>query len=220
MDRSARSAFWVEFINREKLKSVTEIGVWRGMFAQHILSHCPSIERYYLVDPWRHLDNWNKPLNRSDDVFAQAFAEARERVAPWSEKCTFLRGATVEVDLPQVDFTYIDGDHSLRGITIDLVRAWPRTKWLGGDDFGRIWQHSEDFEPSLVNPAAAHFAEAVGERFEVFGNQFLIGGEGGFDYRGDTRLLPHLQRRRAPLLKRIARRLLRYWEMAGQAPPA
>lgn len=99
-----------------------------------------------------------------------------------------MRGRKSEVELPQVDFTYVDGDHTLRGIAIDLIRAWPKTRWLGGDDFGGVWGHGRSYEPNMVFPFAAHFAEAAAAPFEVTDNQSLIGGEGDYAYTGDTRL--------------------------------
>jgi hypothetical protein len=64
-----------------------------------------------------------------------------------------------------LDFAYIDGDHTLRGITIDLIRLLPKVKEggiIGGDDFVNTpWQHDTRFEPTLVCPFAVYFAEAV-----------------------------------------------------------
>jgi hypothetical protein len=197
-----RLRFWTDFVNRLEIRSVTEIGVWRGEFAEFLLSNCPTIQRYYLVDPWRHLDSWNKPFNKDDDVFAEVFAEAQNRLSPFDNKCEILRGTTIEVELPQVDLTYVDGDHTLRGIAIDLIRAWPKTTWLGGDDYGGIWQHGSEFEPSMVCPFAANFAEAVDTPFQVFGDQYLIGGEGRFSYTGETSLRGQIQ---APILDRLKR---------------
>lgn len=188
-----RFKFWADFVNRHAVTSVTEIGVWRGEFAEYLLANCPRIQRYCLVDPWRHLESWDKPFNKSDDIFAEVFAEAQSRIAPFQSKCEILRGTTVEVELPYVDFTYVDGDHTLRGILIDLIRAWPKTTWLGGDDYGSIWQHGAQFEPSMVFPSAANFAEAVDAPFQVFGNQYLIGGEGGFSFTGATGLRGHVR---------------------------
>jgi hypothetical protein len=78
-----------------------------------------------------------------------------------------------------LDFAYVDGDHTLRGITVDLISVYPKIRdggWIGGDDFSpTIWQHSAEFEPTLVFPLAVHFAEAVGAR--IYGlpfKQFLI----------------------------------------------
>jgi hypothetical protein len=78
-----------------------------------------------------------------------------------------------------LDFAYIDGDHTLRGITIDLIRVYPKVRlngWIGGDDFSRtVWQHHTRFEPTLVFPFALYFAEAVGARiYALPSSQFLI----------------------------------------------
>jgi hypothetical protein len=94
-----------------------------------------------------------------------------------------LRGRTVEVldkiADEQLDFLYIDGDHTLRGITIDLVNGFGKVRpngWVGGDDFTRtIWQHGQDFEPTMVFPFAVYFAEAVGcPVYALPYRQFLI----------------------------------------------
>jgi hypothetical protein len=78
-----------------------------------------------------------------------------------------------------LDVAYVDGDHTLRGIVVDLVAMWPRVRaggWLGGDDFCRsVWQHGPDYEPTLVFPVAVHVAEAHGARiFALPFRQFLI----------------------------------------------
>lgn len=184
-----RLKLWADFINDKQIRSVTEIGVWKGEFAQHLLDNCPTLERYYLVDPWAHLDHWDKPWNVSASEFEAVFQEAQRRVAPFAFKCTFLRGRTTEVELPEVDFTYVDGDHTLRGISIDLIRAWPKTKWLGGDDFDQVWQHGKDHEPSLVNPFAAYFAEAVGADFQLWGTQYLLSRDAPYQMDKPRRLL-------------------------------
>lgn len=65
-----------------------------------------------------------------------------------------------------MDFAYIDGDHTLRGIAIDLIRVYPKVRvggFIGGDDLSpTIWAHKTRFEPTLVFPFAIYFAEAVG----------------------------------------------------------
>ena len=78
-----------------------------------------------------------------------------------------------------LDFVYIDGDHTLRAISIDLIKVYPKVRaggWIGGDDFTHtVWQHGARFEPTLVFPFAVYFGEAVGAR--IFGLphlQFLI----------------------------------------------
>ncbi len=105
-----------------------------------------------------------------------------EQISP-KHKCVILRGKTTEVieeiQDAELDFAYIDGDHTLKGITIDLHRVYPKIKpggWIGGDDFSQtIWQHATRYEPTLVFPYAVYFAEAVGAQiYALPHNQFLL----------------------------------------------
>jgi predicted O-methyltransferase YrrM len=190
---SSRVALWVAFLRRIEARRVAELGVYRGEFAAHLLKGCPSIERYYMIDPWRHLDDWNKPANRDDDAFDRIFAEAMRRTQPHEQRRVVLRGRTAAVidRIPDasLDFAYVDGDHTLRGITVDLIRAHDKVRpggWMAGDDFSpSIWQHGTRYEPTLVFPFAVHFAEAVGARIYALPyRQFLIESQpqGGFAF--------------------------------------
>ena len=180
---SSRLELWQRIVAAGDMRAVAEIGVYRGRFAASLLQHCPGIRRYYMIDPWRHLTDWNKPANKDDDAFARVHREAMERTDAWSATRVVLRGTTVEVidRVPDetLDFAYIDGDHTLRGITIDLARVYPKLctgGWIGGDDFApSIWQHDQAYEPTLVFPYAVHFAEAAGVPiYALPHNQFLI----------------------------------------------
>ena len=179
----SRPEFWVEFIRFAKVQRMVEVGVYQGDFAASVLERCESVIRYYMVDPWRHLDAWNKPANQSDAVFERFFQEAKEKTDFAETRRVILRGKTTEVidQIPnrELDFAYIDGDHSLRGITIDLIRVYPKLRlggFLAGDDFSRtIWQHTTKFEPTLVFPFAVYFAEAVGATIYAISNsQFCL----------------------------------------------
>jgi hypothetical protein len=178
-----RSGLWSTVINTLQLATVVEVGVFAGAFARHILEACPTVSRYYMIDPWRHLGDWNKPANRSDREFAVIRERAMAATAFAGDRRIVLEGTTREVAhrLPSagVDFAYIDGDHTLRGITIDLIRIWPTLRpgaILAGDDFcPSLWQHAPQFEPTFVFPWAVHFAEAM--ECPIFGlpfNQFAI----------------------------------------------
>ncbi len=179
----SRQNFWIRFVNTMKVKKMAEVGIYRGEYASELLHACEGIERYYMIDPWRHLVDWNKPANDDDKLFQRFFEEAVARTDFAAEKRIVLRGRTVEVvdeiAEAELDLLYIDGDHTLRGIAIDLICSYSKVRtggWIGGDDFGdTIWQHSLRYEPSLVFPFAVYFAEAVGA--VIFGlphAQFLI----------------------------------------------
>lgn len=182
-ESSSRFDFWVRFISSLRLRAIAEIGVYKGEFAKTLLSECSSIDKYYMIDPWRHLENWNKPANKADEMFERFLAETRANTEFAAGKRSILRGTTTEVidGIPDssLDLAYIDGDHTLRGITIDLVRILPKIReggWVAGDDFAdSIWQHATSFEPTLVFPFAVYFAEAANSRIYGLPNaQFLI----------------------------------------------
>jgi hypothetical protein len=192
---TSRLELWERLIRVLEPQKVLELGVWRGAFAAHLLAKCASIEKYYMIDSWRNLSSWNKPLNVDDMIFEEAFSAAIDATRFAPDRITVLRGTTIEVinRIPDasLDFAYVDGDHTLRGISIDLINVYPKLKtggYLAGDDLmPDIWQHDTKFEPTLVFPFTAYFAEAVGGRlFALPFHQYLMQkpmpGEAEFDF--------------------------------------
>lgn len=214
-----RLELWTSFLRTYQVATMAEVGVYRGDFAARMLGDVPGLERYYMIDPWRHLDDWNKPANKSDDIFEAFLAETMTKTDPHAAKRVVLRGRTVEVvdriADGELDLVYIDGDHTLRGITTDLARLYPKVKeggFVAGDDFCRnVFQHGKGFEPTLVFPYAVYFAEAMGARiyalpYKQFVMQKVPAGEHAFidlagGYRGTT-----LDRQIAWRDERIAKR--------------
>jgi hypothetical protein len=177
-----RIELWLDLINQIRPQAFVEIGVWKGEFAEAVLKQCPSITRYRMIDPWAQLPDWNKPFNVSSKEFGDVFDEAMDRTRFASDRIEVLRGRTKEVadriEDGSVDFVYVDGDHTLRGITIDLIKIFPKVReggFVAGDDFVNFRQHSGEYEPTLVCPFAVYFAEAM--NVPILGlphNQFLI----------------------------------------------
>jgi len=179
----SRIELWAAFVNAYRATHVAEVGVWKGEFAAAILSTCPSVSTYYMLDPWRHLDDWNKPANVSRAAFEEIYAEAMSRTEFAAPRRRVLRGTTLEIidDIgdQSLDFAYIDGDHTLKGVATDLIAIRPKMRvggFVAGDDFyPSIWQHGTGFEPTLVFPFAVHFALSV--RATIYAlpfGQFLI----------------------------------------------
>lgn len=211
---ATRFQLWTDFLQANRVESMAEIGVYRGRFAAEVLAACDSIRTYYMVDPWRHLDDWNKPSNTDDARFAAYLAETEANTEFAADKRVILRGTTLEVidQIPDagLDFAYVDGDHTLRGISIDLINVWPKIRdggWIGGDDFARtVWQHGDRFEPTLVFPFAVYFAEAVGARiFALPYQQFLICKGQGFEFVDLTDSYPDTTLQGQFKLKRMLR---------------
>jgi hypothetical protein len=182
-ETTSRFDLWVKILNKIQAENIAEIGVWKGEFAEHLLLNLGSINQYFLIDPWSKLPDWNKPFNVDAEVFDAIYDEAIHRTAFASSKLRVLRGRTKEVinsiQDESLDFAYIDGDHTLRGITIDLHKILPKIRnngFIGGDDFiSTPWQHSFKFEPTLVCPYSVYFSEA--QDLPIYAlpfNQFLI----------------------------------------------
>lgn len=180
---ACREETWSHILQEEHAECFLELGVFRGAFAEHILRNCPIISNYYMIDPWQHLDDWNKPCNFDQAAFDGIYAEAMARTEFAHDRRIVLRGRTTEVidEISEqgLDAAYIDGDHTLRGIAIDLIRTFPKIRAggiLGGDDYtATIWQHADDFEPTLVCPFAAYYAESQGAPIVILPhNQFAI----------------------------------------------
>jgi hypothetical protein len=180
---ASRSDLWIHFIHAMQVRRMAEVGVFRGEFAAAMLAGCDALDRYYMIDPWRHLDAWNKPANEDDRTFEGFLADATARTDFAAARRTILRGKTTEVvdRIPdgELDLAYVDGDHTLRGVAIDLIALYPKIRvggFLAGDDFGKsVWQHRTSFEPTLVFPFAVYFAEAIGARmYGLPRSQFIM----------------------------------------------
>ncbi len=179
----SRFDLWIRLVDSYKVKSIAEVGVYKGDFAYRLLEKCNSIEKYFMIDPWRHLEDWSKPANKNNNTFEKFLSETKEKTNFAANKTVILRGKTTEVidKIPNnaLDFAYIDGDHTLKGITIDLIRLFDKVRvggWIGGDDFSQsIWQHTPNYEPTLIFPFAVYFAKAVGAKIYALPySQFLI----------------------------------------------
>ena len=200
---SNRLELWTAILSKLNAPRVCEVGVWKGDFSKEMLDGVPSISSYTLIDPWARLPDWNKPLNCSDAEFDEVREEALEKVAVHREKVVELRFTTKDaaqhIDDDTLDFTYIDGDHTLRGITIDLHKMLPKMRssgLIGGDDFTKtIWQHDSSFSPTEVFPYTIYFAEAHDLKIYTLPfNQFLMTSDAtGFevvDHAGYSDLTP------------------------------
>jgi hypothetical protein len=100
-----RLDLWSRIVSEMNVVSMAEVGVYKGDFASQILKTCPAIERYYMIDPWRHLDDWNKPANAMDQEFAQIKDQALRKTEFAAGKRIVLQGRTTEVSkqLPEHD---------------------------------------------------------------------------------------------------------------------
>ena len=208
-ESSSRSELWKRFLCAQRTRVMAEVGVWKGDFAADLLKASSHVEIYYMIDPWANLPDWNKPFNVRPEAFDEIYREMDAKTAFAAHKRIILRGRTKEVvgEIPDqsLDFAYIDGDHTLRGITIDLIKMWPKIRpggFIGGDDFTTTpWQHDVKFEPTMVCPFSVYFAEAMNMPITALEyGQFLIQKDecAGFSFSDPTGLYSDLSLNKLP----------------------
>jgi hypothetical protein len=105
-----------------------EIGTAEGRNAESILETL-NMKKLYLIDPY---------LMRQRGYL---FQEARARVERFKSQVDFIRKTSDEAvnDVPDLDFVYIDGDHSYLQVKRDIENYFPKVKnggVIGGHDFG------------------------------------------------------------------------------------
>jgi hypothetical protein len=184
---------WANIFSFSRCVTTAEVGVYEGIYAEHIMRECDAIATYLMIDPWQHLPDWNKPANKSQHVFDDIYLEAIDRTFFAKERLKIIRKKTIDaapdIEDNSLDAVYIDGDHTLRGITIDLTLMLPKVKSggiIGGNDFTKtIWQHSRKYDPTFVFPYAVFFAEA--NNLPIYAlpyNQFVISNDrdSGFSF--------------------------------------
>lgn len=215
-----RHKLWIDWIDRNNIRTMAEVGVWRGQFAEQILKNCLSIERYYLIDAWRYLPGYfGRPKKASDDNLEQYRQETLDRLDPWiaQGKVVVLADTTVhavkKIKPFSLDFAYIDSSHTLIGIATDLLAIWPKVKvggFVGGDDYrpGIKWKHRH-WEPVMVFPFVNYFALGMQLSLTALGHdQFLLKkpySDGHYGFNGHTREYLGREFREAFCLRSILR---------------
>jgi hypothetical protein len=185
-----RFLLWSNIINEYSLLNnckvnILEIGVWGGQFARHILDNCECVNKYYLIDPYRNLTDWNKPLNISNEAFETIYKEMCDKLSNYKDKTILLRGKTDEVidkiDNNTLDIIYIDGDHTFNGITTDITKSLCKIKnggIIGGDDYvENIYHHGSKYSPTMVKKVIDDFVTSNNSKISKFitnNSQFLI----------------------------------------------
>lgn len=131
-----RDKFFPNLINALGLKTGVEIGVDIGGFSKHILSKT-QMEKYYCVDTWQ--DNFGSGFAKHefDKDGNVRYNQAKDNLSEYinSGRCSMVRDWSVDASKEfkdgELDFCYIDGDHTFEGVLLDLLAWVPKVK-IGG----------------------------------------------------------------------------------------
>lgn len=109
-----------------------EIGVWLAFSARHLLRRCAFM---HLIDPCHPYEG-----NPDSDVYANE-REIAHRLSAFRDRYRFIKGMSHEVhdQIPEVDFVFVDGNHTYDYVARDIALYWPKVKsggFLSGHDWG------------------------------------------------------------------------------------
>jgi hypothetical protein len=118
-----------------------EIGVYEGDHALNILTHL-NIKRLYLIDPYKGYEEYaHDGIGKDVKDWDSLYNRVLRKLKPYGNKSLLIRKTSDEAlaDIPDnLDFVYIDGNHSYEFVKADITNYYPKIKKggvIGGHDF-------------------------------------------------------------------------------------
>lgn len=156
-------------IQERKLRVGAEIGVAFGGHSESILK-VPTVVRLYGVDPYQHNPDYIDAMNISQEEFDELYKFTTARLSQFGGRYQHVRKSSqqaVDDILEELDFVYIDADHSYRGVRKDLCTWFGKVR-----DGGIIGGHDYD------HPNFPGVKKAIDEFFRRFDWKINEEGEG------------------------------------------
>jgi hypothetical protein len=151
---SIRNEFGYLLNNLKLLGSGVEVGVSTGGFSGQILKRWQG-QKLYLVDSWRHLDDYLDSFNASDEIMQCRYQLAHKRLINYSSRINWLRerseSASKQFLDNSCDFVYIDANHSYQHVTQDIHLWYPKIRpggLVAGHDYYNALAN-EALEPTI-----------------------------------------------------------------------
>lgn len=140
-----------------------EIGVWKGEFSEKL---CQVGLKMYAIDPWVGFSGQGR-TQKKQEVQDQYYAEAKARLERYSN-CTIIRETSLNAlshfRKHELDFVFIDGDHTLQAVIVDNL-GWNEKVRPGGvisgHDYFCTW-HGARNVICQVRPAVKACVEVLG----------------------------------------------------------
>ena len=149
-----------------------EIGVLEGVHSTNLLSSLNNLEHIYLIDPYEDLYLVTPSEEFKDKDFSGVLklkANAKNLLSQFGTRKTWIQkrfGDCTKNDIKEdLDFIYIDGDHSYEGVKIDLEQAH---KFVKPD--GVLCGH--DFQMEGVENAVREYCKTNNYLLETWGGEW------------------------------------------------
>lgn len=136
------SAVELQHLIRQMGPSLTglELGVWFGYNMGHLLEECSNIKVLHGVDPYLEYQDWNRYIDK--DLMTNARNSAKEIIELYSDRAKLWEYTSLDASGmfsdEELDFIFIDGDHSYERCYEDLNLWYSKVKTGGlfsGHDF-------------------------------------------------------------------------------------
>ncbi len=133
-------SFFPKLIQQYKFKIGVEVGVAFAGHAYAILTNT-NLSKLYGVDPFVHIDGY--PMDFSQEEYDEMYNIVKKRMDPYGDRYVHIRKWSTEAvnDIPgEIDFVYIDANHSYEKVWEDLVNWFPKIR-IGGIIGGHDYNH-------------------------------------------------------------------------------
>jgi hypothetical protein len=133
-----------------------EIGTAQGLLTKSLLLHIPNLTKLYTIDPYVHKDRNEFEASLPQIIHEQRKQEADIALDIYSDRLVRLimgSDEAVSQTPDDVDFVYIDGDHTSSQIKKDLINYYPKVKMggiFGGHDYHRVMPVFRDMIAGII----------------------------------------------------------------------
>lgn len=136
--------------NLQKLEKVAEVGVFGGNLTKRVLQNCPTVKKYYAIDPWKvYIESYVRPSEAREckqEFWDSMYDKVVKIQEEWPDKVVIMRmesikaamelKGTIIYDDDKFDAVYIDSIHDAPNLVNDIFSWIDLVK-----DYGTICGH-------------------------------------------------------------------------------
>lgn len=144
---TTRQDFGILLNNMGLLGDGVEVGTQVGIFAEMILEKWNGAQ-LYCVDPWRHLEDYDDLINKTDEDRNCDMQLTDMRLKRFDTRYSLVQQRSLDAVRffgdNSLDFVYIDGNHWRPHVDRDLQAWWEKVKpggILAGHDYSDFWEN-------------------------------------------------------------------------------
>lgn len=135
----AYNVLW-KVINKKNYKVGAEIGVAYGGHSERILQKTKA--KLYCIDPYKKISKYDDPMNMSQKKFDKLYEFTKKRLSIFGNRAKLIRKTSRDATNSikgEIDFVYIDADHSYVGVKKDISNWFFKVRdggIIAGHDYG------------------------------------------------------------------------------------